>query len=282
MFIAGLVLATAATINMAGAWLKGKPEIADPYSELKKILAEIDTGEEVTLVPDTGLPRWYSKENNPVVFQASRYNDNSCTINSIGETFFELLREQDLPENYLFRADVRHEFAADVASRAGFYFGKFDLSDTTGLKCSFFNLLEFSDHLRIHFGDIQNKIILSPSCIRSTPGTLSKSISNPLTDKHIDNPPITSDRTWRRLEIIVGKDAIKFESAKQNSNKTQIKKYESNKVLCLLSDASDQKISIVELSNRRATSTFSGSIGLYNTQGIANFRNVTIQKIITD
>ena len=80
--LATFVLATAATINLAGMWFKGKPGVTpteDSQESSTQLVKEIDTGKIVTIIGATGLPRYYPKNSNPVVFQPSSYSDDTCT-----------------------------------------------------------------------------------------------------------------------------------------------------------------------------------------------------------
>jgi serine/threonine-protein kinase len=184
----------------------------DPQREVERLNAKLTDRQPVTLIGDTGRPRWSAWRHGQEKSQVSIGADGCFSIHSWSFCLLELLA--DVPsEKYAVRMQVRHEKSNGpgdvglyVAHRA--HVGKQTRSHT-------FAYLTFNDirdigrdhafaHLLGGYPRRLNAVQLDPCFqVDGTPGPYRASLMPGLIFD-----PARDARTWRELEIVVGPDGV--------------------------------------------------------------------------
>jgi serine/threonine-protein kinase len=129
-----LVLGTAAAALVAaglfviGATAGPRPTVADPPDPAATIQRELTAGRPVTLVGETGLPRYHRAVLGPITLGESSLGDGACTFRTDVRDVLELLPDPGV-NRYRVRLDIRHVAVNPDPTGAdqdhvGFYFGR--------------------------------------------------------------------------------------------------------------------------------------------------------------
>ena len=183
-----------------------------------------------------------------------------------------------MPEEFRLCADVRHEHAASASSRCGLFVGKFEHTNNVGQKFVYFDRFAYSDDLRQHFNNEENYVQLNPSSTRFTPGMPADTGYSNSAAIRIVNPPILAPRKWRHLELTVTNKALIFSVTEENQ-KPQTQQLDCAEIMQQLQNSNRLTTPDPQLAGRGLGAILRGSVGLHVTEGVANFKNVTIQKI---
>jgi serine/threonine-protein kinase len=116
----------------------------DPERSLEAVERQLSRGEMVTLIGNTGPPRWFRWRTDETGASLSSAPDGAFTIGHKAFGLLELLPNPQLP-SYRLRAEVRHEQIAGLPDSAtGIYFGHSDMAGDPSQRQSYF-ALAFND-----------------------------------------------------------------------------------------------------------------------------------------
>src|SRR5262249_15291331 len=91
-----------------------------PERQIESIERELRQGREVTLLGDTGQPRWSQWLTTEETKKAYELEEGSFAIQSFEYGLLELVRDPQ-QDSFLFSAEVRHDQGPNLASEVGIY-----------------------------------------------------------------------------------------------------------------------------------------------------------------
>jgi serine/threonine protein kinase len=210
LFAAGLV-----ALGATAPWRNPPPAPPDPVEEIR---AELAAGRRVTLVGETGLPRWHRWALGPTALGESTAGDRSCYFESMQHSLLELLPDPGI-DRYRLTADVRFLFTkvalgpdgkphplGEPATLVGLYVGHAARATADGRPAHFTLAVTFMDHLTPEVraaGITQASAQLRTSLIllhpNAVPEDLTAGVGRSIRFPPVENPP----GAWRRVRVDV-------------------------------------------------------------------------------
>jgi serine/threonine protein kinase len=114
-----------------------------PERRIEAIERELRQGHNVTLLGDTGQPRWYRWRTTEGSKKAFESDDGTFALQSFEHGLLELVRDPQ-QDSFLFCAEVRHDQGPRAESEAGIFFNYTNHATTEGLEHRYC-VLAFSD-----------------------------------------------------------------------------------------------------------------------------------------
>jgi serine/threonine-protein kinase len=233
---------------------------ADPERQLKTIQRQVAGGQAVTLIGDTGRPRWsrWSLSEGGVI--RPPLGDGTFSIQAFELSLLELLPNPPR-QGYVFSADVRHLDSSD--GEVGIYFGHGRRVTSQGAEHCFCQLA-FAD-----LGLQARHVALTLRSCREQ-GPLPPSRAEAGTPASMDLPPPGPDdpMPWRRLTVKFspqGVEALLGDHAIGRLSRSQLTR--------------DGKRALADDPELDPASEFAaeGGLGLYVNRGAAEFRRVVVE-----
>jgi serine/threonine-protein kinase len=207
--LAPVLLAVLAAAVPVALW------ITDPDRPVKETQRRLAAGQPVTLIGETGPPRWSRSLTGKEVQSAAGARDKPFAMSSIEASLLELLPDPQLPR-YRFRAEVRHEDSVGIGE-VGIYFAYSQYVTAKGVEHRFwvldFNDMQEGSMLRDAQGRVLREVALRcrryrpwgevPVCKLSiTPGPQWKHFAAAA-------PPDGPTQTWRQLAVEVTPEKVR-------------------------------------------------------------------------
>jgi serine/threonine-protein kinase len=148
--VVALVLAAVVVTGVVVNWLRpagGQTVGASPNPDaaLHEIQKELAAGKAVTLVGETGPPRWFRSVHGGGAVTEPDLNDGTFAIQSLDQAFVELLPDP-IVERYQFSAEVRQDKPEVTGvGRVGVYFGRHTYETASAYRPFHVLRLEFAD-----------------------------------------------------------------------------------------------------------------------------------------
>jgi serine/threonine-protein kinase len=258
----------------------------DSDYELKRIERKLRRGESVTLVGETGLPKWWRWERGAMQLSPVSGNDGSFSIKTEKDSSLMLLPESVVPRSFRLRAQVRHDNATSRGGEVGIYF--FRQTDQISE-----NLRAVSSH-RITFNDTPFPGLKGP--VKALPQfmiyraqvSLERSGETPIPSSanlaNLQFRPADpeSPRPWREVILEVTPAGVRCFGAVEGKSR---RAFEPELITIRLARERMQKeqarlpasLGLPDLWPDRAFTR--GSLGLCVSAGEASFRNVVIEPL---
>lgn len=257
-----------------------------PINHLPEIEAEIKQGRALTLVGETGKPKWFRLLTGQDTTTTSLAPDGTFSLHSWGLALVELLPDT-YHDRYQITAEVRHE-KADIRGEAGLYFGR---QGYPGLKGDFhlFVDMAYNDVRSVVelFGSLPGEIAAKIKPPKGNVVTLASHVHTERGDKYPFNSrtPLVAGATfkhsgwsggpWRKLEI-----AVDSAGANATWNGTALRELKADNIISEFDRAltsarkkypDDPHVAVI----KSAFSPTSG-LGFYLYKGSASLRNVRV------
>jgi hypothetical protein len=254
-----------------------------PERTIRKIQSELALGRPVTLIGETGEPRWSRWRTGKSASQTVLGDDRTFTINTWTLGLLELLPDPQ-SESYRITAQVRHD-KSDPAGEVGLYFAHRaypqDPSDIHFFIQLTFNAVRGQADFRSRLPDtikfahppVDNSVVLYPHLIMDEKFRPSFDRRLPGTGGPTFKPFGQNNGLWHDLEVIVTPESV---SARWNgqpfSTTPSVINHDVNRILTMyplvLNGPLQQKF--------RPTFGARGGLGIYLWRGSASFRAVTV------
>ena len=242
------------------------PARADPDAVPNQLRTMLAAGETVTLVDNTGPPRWSRWSFGQGALTASPWGDESLYFTTADASLLELL-PGPLPERFRLRAEVRLNKTG--GGEAGIFFAYQSHATTLGVEHCYAEFV-FREQSLLKGASAQVALQLRRRRERGPAPALDFQAATGTARSFPISPQPQSPRAWRTLELIVTPDAIRGTW--------------DNLVLGELSRAKLQETAERMLEGNgeldpRTECPTSGALGLYVERDAASFRNVVIEPI---
>jgi serine/threonine-protein kinase len=192
--------------NTGGQTIGGVP---NPDAALHEMQRDLAAGKAVTLVGETGPPRWFQRVHGGGEVTEPGMNDGVWAFQSLDQAFMELLPDPIL-ERYRFRAEVRED-KPDMANvgRVGMYFCRHTYETTSAYPPFHVLRLEFEDENRFKGMGVPpiGRLELMGCLFVAAPGRPEKSPAFGL-GGHDFTPATGLPGPWRKLVVEVRPDKI--------------------------------------------------------------------------
>jgi len=237
---------------------------ADPDAELRAIDYELAAGREVTLIGETGPPRWLRWKD---VKGAVRDSAEVFSFQTIGACFVELLPDPRV-ERYELSAEIRHDRnPQDKPSYVGVYVG-FQAKEVNGQRVVKYFLLMFQEDT---VGGPPHVVHFEARCEPANRPPLG------VQRGRLEFDPVTdlSNRPWRKVAIVVEPNAIRaFCDHKKPGEMQQFVDLNEAKLKTITNLMRGQYGDLIQDDFQPRL-----ELGLYANNGIVSFRNVRIKPL---
>jgi serine/threonine-protein kinase len=213
----------AVMLALVAAFLAGYWSRLFPPDPTERIRRELRAGRSVTLVGETGPPRWHNWPLGATALGESRTGDGSCSFETVKLSLLELLNDPGidryrvtadirlLDTNRLFGPDGTLEHKGSPAALVGLYFGRAAQDTADGLPAHFMLAATYNDHLlaaRKVKGVPAAAVQLRTSLIVLQPDAPLLDPTGPAgPPKNFDARELPGD--WRRVRIDVTPEGVK-------------------------------------------------------------------------
>jgi hypothetical protein len=269
----------------------GFPAVAsmDPDAALHEIQKELAAGKPVTLVGETGPPRWFnSVHGGGGAVTEPGLNDGTFAIQSLDQAFIELLPDPFV-ERYRFSAEVRQDKPEVTGvGRVGVYFCRHTYESDSSYRPFHALRLEFADE------DLFKQPPLPPTgrlglmaCLIVAPSGSPEKVPAVGCGGHDFSPATSFPGPWRKLVVEVRPDKIMPYWWNEKSNKLELveKGLDANGLKFVTQSLQQEADKLKDLpSAPRTIADFQprSGLGLYAFRSKASFRNVVIEPLPPD
>jgi serine/threonine-protein kinase len=199
-----------ATIAVAAILLQ-KPE--DEKTKAKRQLAKDLKGDQVTLIGESGLPRWSEWKRGEVAFISSPFHEGVCSFATLTESRLELVPTDLVPQEYVMEAEIRHDQAGRETTPAavGLYFNDHIWESGEGYQATARWVLTFNDFdippvmKGKAFPATMN---LSPRAYFERPGQ-DDAVAKNHAALHLFQPTKGQPDSWRRFRIELRRNGLR-------------------------------------------------------------------------
>jgi serine/threonine-protein kinase len=208
-----VVSLTAAVLVVLAAAVPVALRVADPDRPVKEMQHQLAAGQAVTLIGETGPPRWARSPTGKGVPGAPGARDQPFDMSSIEPALLELLPDPRLPR-YRFRAEVRHDTGAGIGE-VGIYFAYNSFVTAKGVEHRFWQLT-FNDQQGtfplVQGQEPEHEVVLRCQRYRpggERPGCKLRIMPGP---RKAFAPAVPLDgpaRTWRQLAVEVTPEEVR-------------------------------------------------------------------------
>jgi serine/threonine-protein kinase len=261
----------------------------DPMDVAYEDLAKAMQGNEpVTLVGETGRPKWFSWKDGEVPFTESMYKDGVCAFQTLDQSQLELVPSELLPPaGFVLDFEARHDANKHYLSNIGVYFTDWIWEVGENYQARVVYRIRWNDHQQ-PFDPLQNRdpstkmIVCDALATQQTPGMFASKSSTFLGDHKMHVEDEGTPRSWRRVRITATPERL-LVTMVQNGSESDFSTMPRD-IESLRKVTRTQATQLFP--DRAALPDFNlphwgpkGSLGLFVDRGIGSFRNVVISPI---